>query len=179
VGEKLVLGEVWQLRAPDGGVVGGYVHPKQADGLAGTGRMAALVSLEPAPQGRELERLGELASRLARHVVGVQPRFLSVAGIPAETAQKEKETAKAAYLAQLDPKKAGNIDQKVLDKVLTGKMQKFYQEHVLLCQELVSPQGASGTAEAKAAPVAEVLEREAKALGLERIIITDFKLAVL
>jgi len=110
---------------------------------------------------------------------GSQPRFLSVAGIPAETAQKERETAKAAYLAQLDPKKAGSIDQQVLDKVLTGKMQKFYQEHVLLCQGLVAPQGAGGTAEAKAAPVAEVLEREAKALGLERIVITDFKLAVL
>lgn len=178
LGEKLVLGNVHTLSAPIGGVVAGYVHPKQADGLPGTGRMAALVALCPTPSsGCDLDQLRAIADKLARHIVAAQPRFLTVASIPAETLFKEQEILKAAHLEQLGSRKAGSIDEQVLKKVIDGKTQKFHQETVLECQELVAPQATGG--EAKPIPVAEWLQAEARSMGLERILVEDFKLAVL
>eukprot|EP00913_Durusdinium_trenchii_P032076 g30039.t1 len=58
----------------------------------------------------------------------------------------------------------------VLQKVLDGKTMKFYQECVLLCQELVMPQVSS---DKKVLPVAEWLEAEARELGVSRILVED------
>jgi len=184
LGERLVLGQAQHLEAPPSGVVAGYVHPKQADGLPGTGRMAALVALRPLPaESCDLERLHTSAAQLARHVVAAQPRYVSVAGIPAADLSKEREALRAAHLEQLGPKKAATLDEQVLARVLDGKTQKFYQETVLLCQELVAPQTPAaaglGRAEAKPLPVAEWLEAEAKAMGLEKVLVEDFRLASL
>mmetsp|Transcript_51811 Transcript_51811/g.160699 ORF Transcript_51811/g.160699 Transcript_51811/m.160699 type:complete len:357 (-) Transcript_51811:60-1130(-) len=173
LGERLVLGQAQHLQAPAGGVVAGYVHPKQADGLPGTGRMAALVAMQPAPaEGCDLERLHASASKLARHIVAVQPRYLTVASVPAAELQREREAFKAAHAEQLGPKKAAALDEAVWEKVLGGKTQRFYSETVLMCQELVAPQAGG---EACPMPVAEWLEEEARALGVERLLVEDFK----
>lgn len=182
LGEKLVLGEVQRLTAASGaGVVGGYVHPKSADGMPGTGRMAALISLRPLPsEGCDMERLRVIAAHLARHAVAAQPRFVSVDSIPAETLRKEREVFRAAYLEQLGSRKAGAVDEKVVQKVLDGKTNKFYQETVLACQELVAPQvSTGGKSEAKPIPVSEWLQDEARSLGLEKIVLEDFRLYVI
>mmetsp|Transcript_7369 Transcript_7369/g.15915 ORF Transcript_7369/g.15915 Transcript_7369/m.15915 type:complete len:357 (+) Transcript_7369:68-1138(+) len=175
LGEKLVLANVHFLKAPAEGVVAGYVHPKFADSLVGTGRMAGLVSVSGGRCGSHA--LHRIASRLARHVVAAQPRFLHVGSVPAETLRKEREVFKAAYLEQLGPRKAGLADEQVIQKVLDGKTSKFYQESVLACQELVAPQ--TGEKE-KALPVSEWLEAEARSLSLAGALhVEDFKLAVL
>merc|ERR1719502_1928323 len=70
LGERLVLGQTHHLAAVDGGVVAGYAHPKHAGAAAGTGRMAALVSLRASPSGADLTGI---ASQLARHIVALQP----------------------------------------------------------------------------------------------------------
>lgn len=182
LGEKLLLTEAKILKTPPSGVIAGYVHPKQADGMPGTGRLVALVALRPVPADRcDLERLRLVAVHLARHVVAAQPRFLNIGSIPVEVLQRERETFKAAYLDQLGPRKSGGVDDKVMAKVLDGKSQRFYQDTVLLCQELVAPQVQSGeeTNEAKSLPVAEWLEAEAHNLGLEQLFLEDFSLSVL
>lgn len=141
LGEKLVLGNVHILSPPPGGIVAGYVHPKSVDSMQGTGRMAGLVSLRsPDGLGSSPDAFHTTASRLARHIVAAQPRFVSVDSIPAETLRKEREVFKAAHFEQIGPRMAGTITEEVLKKVLDGKTNKFYQEYVLACQELVSPQ---------------------------------------
>jgi len=178
LGERLVLGQAQHLQAPPGGAVAGYVHPKQADGLPGTGRMAALVALRPVPaEGCEPERLRASAAKLARHVVAAQPRYVSIASVPAATLQREREAFKAAHVEQVGAQKAASLDEKTWTKVLDGKTQRFYQDTVLMCQELVAPQAAG--AEAKPMPVAEWLEAEAKAMGLEKLLVEDLRLASL
>lgn len=176
VGEKLVVGEVASIRSPSGGVIGGYVHPKQADGLPGTGRIAALVTLLPLPAQCDADRLRAVATQLARHIVASQPRFISIASVPATVLSKERETMKAAHMAQLGARKGGTLDEQTLNKVLDGKTQKFYQETVLLCQELVS---SAASQDGKPLPVAEWLQAEARSLGVEKLLVEDFKLLAL
>jgi len=175
LGEKLVLGECWRLSAPEDGVVAGYVHPKFADGQPNTGRMGALVSVKALGGKADAQGLKAVANQLARHIVAGQPRFISIESVPADVLNKEKETMKAAHLEQMGSK-AGKMDDKVMEKVLAGKTQKWYVETVLLCQELISAQGA---ADAKPPPVSDWLKTKAKEMGVDQLVVEDFKLATL
>jgi len=177
VGERFVLGQVSSLPAPEGCIVGGYVHPKDTSSLPNTGRMAALVAVRPVGgQGAPEERLREVAGRLARHIVAAQPRYASIQSVPANVLAKEREAIRAAHLEQLSGRKAGTIDEKTMNKVLDGKTQRFYSEAVLLCQEFIGPLAEGVT---KPPPVAEWLESQARDLGLEKLIIENFHLASL
>jgi len=179
LGERLELGGVHCLAAPPDGVIAGYAHPKYADAATpGTGRMAAFVTMRAVPPGKcDLDHLRGIAAKLARHAVAAQPQFVSVAHIPADVIEKERETHRAAHIHQMSSKQAGRpVDEKVMEKVLNGKMQKFYQDNVFLRQELVAPMAAAdGQAEAKPVAVEKWLQAEAKSMELEQITIEDFR----
>jgi len=175
LGERLVLGSSACLAAPPGGVIASYVHPKQADGLIGTGKLAALVSMRPDGDSVNTERLQAVATQIARHTVAMQPRFVSVESIPADLLTKEMDTLRAAHLAQMDEKKAANVSEDVMAKVLQGKARKFYSETVLLQQEILLPQAG----DAKPLSVEKWLQAEAKAMGLRALVLEDFKLICL
>mmetsp|Transcript_36590 Transcript_36590/g.80133 ORF Transcript_36590/g.80133 Transcript_36590/m.80133 type:complete len:346 (-) Transcript_36590:65-1102(-) len=172
LGERILLQPVRHLAAPEGGVLAGYMHPKQADGLPGTGKAAALVALRPAERGDE-ERLRLTAAQLARHIVAMQPRFVSIASVPKEVLEKEQASLKEAHLAQLDPKRAQNIDEAVLAKVIDGKTKKFFQDTVLLSQELLLPQAEVPIT------VEAWLKEEAKAAGVSAVSVDAFELVLL
>ncbi len=67
-----------------------------------------------------------LARQIAMHVAWANPKYLGREDIPAEMIEKEKEIA----ISQLSPQQ-----QKMADKILPGKMEKFYAEVCLLEQE--------------------------------------------
>jgi len=91
------------------------------------------------------------------------------------------------HLEQLGPKKAAAVDEKVLTKVLVGKMNKFCQETALLSQELVAapPQTAAAGAEggepvpAKPIVVGEWLRAQATAMSLQDLTVEGFQLATI
>jgi len=181
LGERLVLGKNWCL-APTASAsncpvaLAGYAHPKFADGLPGTGRMAAIVAIGATCQTMSSEvqtRLDTICAQLARHIVAAQPRFTSVDTIPADVLEKEKSTIRSAHLAQMDPKKAAKIDENVLQKVIDGKTNKFYQDNVLLKQDIILPQVEGNIS------VERWLHQEADALGVERLVVQDFCFASL
>lgn len=175
LGERLVLGSSACLAAPRGGVVASYVHPRQADGLSGTGRLAALVSMRPDGDSSDAERLQAAATQVARHTVAMQPRFVSVESIPADVLSKEMDTLRAAHLEQMGEEKAAKVSEDVMAKVLQGKAKKFYSETVLLNQEILLPQAG----DAKPVSVEKWLQAEAKAMGLRALVLEDFKLLCL
>lgn len=172
LGERIVLGECQSLVAPAGSVVEGYIHPKGQDAaFPGTGRLAALVAVRASPEGAgDQERLRAIAKKLARHIVAAQPQFVSVDSIPVDAIEKEREATRAAFIQERGEKAAAN--EEVLKKVIDGKMQKFYQESVLLRQELLTP-GVDPM------PVSSFLEAEAKSVGIEAVIVDGFRVAVL
>ena len=120
LGENIVAKRVARL-ALRGGRVGGYVH-------AG-GKLGVLVALETAAAG---EALDVLAKDLAMHVAAADPSPLAVdrAGVPGEQVEKERE------LFRRQARQEGKPD-KVIDKIVEGKVQKYYREVVLLEQPFV------------------------------------------
>jgi elongation factor Ts len=74
---------------------------------------------------------------LAMHVTAAEPRFITKEEVPAEVLDKEREIA--LEQARSDPKNA-NKPQQVLDKIVEGRLTKFYQEACLMEQPFVKDQ---------------------------------------
>jgi elongation factor Ts len=103
------------------GTIGIYTHPGD--------QIAALVEIncETDFVGRG-DEFKELARGIAMHVAAMEPAYLSEDDIPAEIVEKEKEI----YVSQLSEAQRANAD-----KILPGKLRKFYEEKVLLNQPYI------------------------------------------
>lgn len=129
IGENITLRRSAKLNVNDG-VVAAYVHSK-VDGADHLGRIAVLVALESKGDKAQLESLGK---KVAMHIASANPLALSEADIPADRVAREK----TVLLEQIkeDPKAQGK-PQQVLDKMLEGRMRKFFEESVLTKQAFV------------------------------------------
>lgn len=74
---------------------------------------------------------------LAMHITAAEPRYTTKEEVPAEVLDKEREIA--LEQARTDPKNA-NKPQQVLDKIVEGRLSKFYQEVCLMEQPFVKDQ---------------------------------------
>lgn len=74
---------------------------------------------------------------VAMHITAAEPRFTTKEEVPEEILAKEREIALAA--AKADPKNANKPEQ-VLEKIVEGRISKFYQESCLMEQPYVKDQ---------------------------------------
>jgi elongation factor Ts len=74
---------------------------------------------------------------LAMHITAAEPRFLTKEDVPGEVLDKEREIA--LEQAKLDPKNAGKPEQ-VLEKIVEGRLSKFFQEACLMEQPFIKDQ---------------------------------------
>ncbi len=80
------------------------------------------------------EEFQQLVKDIAMHVAAAEPRFVSREEVAASDLDKEREIARA--VAWGDAKNTNKPDQ-VIDKIVEGKLNKFYEEYVLLDQPFV------------------------------------------
>src|SRR5216110_3740312 len=109
------------------GVVGSYIHMG--------GKVGVLVELncetDFVARGEEFQ---QLVKDIAMHIAAAEPRYVSRAEVTAETLDKERDIARAQ--ARNDPKNANKPDQ-VVDKIIDGRLNKFYEEFVLVDQPFI------------------------------------------
>jgi elongation factor Ts len=106
------------------GVIASYVHSAAARGL---GRIGVLVALESSGNADALLDVGH---KIAMHVAASSPQWVSREDIPAEVvAEKRSALAKEAHKTGKPPD--------VVEKMVEGRMRKFYQEVVLSQQTFV------------------------------------------
>jgi elongation factor Ts len=109
------------------GAVGSYIHMG--------GKVGVLVEVncetDFVARGDEFQ---QLVKDVAMHIAAAEPRFVTRDEVPADAIDKEREIARAQ--AKNDPKNASKPDQ-VIDKIVEGRVGKFYEEAVLLDQPFV------------------------------------------
>lgn len=109
------------------GIVGSYIHMG--------GKVGVLVELncetDFVARGEEFQ---QLVKDIAMHIAAAEPRYVTREEIPAEVLDKEREIARAQ--AKNDPKMANKPEQ-VIDKIVEGRLNKFYEESVLVDQPFV------------------------------------------
>jgi elongation factor Ts len=102
------------------GVVGKYIHNNN--------KVAVLVEINCETDfAARSEDLVKLANDLAIHIAATSTKYLDVNGIP----EKELTEAKETFEKDLEGKPEG-----VRENILAGKLEKFYQDNVLLKQKL-------------------------------------------
>jgi elongation factor Ts len=109
------------------GVVGSYIHMG--------GKVGVLVEVncetDFVARGEEFQ---QLVKDIAMHIAAAEPRHVSREEVTSETLDKEREIARAQ--AKNEPKNANKPDQ-VIDKIVEGRLNKFYEEFVLLDQPFI------------------------------------------
>src|SRR5688572_22999094 len=109
------------------GAVGSYIHMG--------GKVGVLVEIncesDFVARGEEFQ---QLVKDVAMHVAASDPRYASRDDVPAADLEKER----AFLLDQLkaDPKNAGKTED-VLTKIIEGRLNKFYEDNVLIDQPFV------------------------------------------
>ena len=109
------------------GAVGSYIHMG--------GKVGVMVEIncesDFVSRGDEFQ---QLVKDVAMHIAAADPRYLTREEVPAEDINKEREI----LLDQLknDPKNSGKPED-VLNKIIEGRLNKFYEEVVLLDQPFV------------------------------------------
>lgn len=144
--ENIVVRRVRVVRAAAGeGVIAPYVHGAAAPAANGVqaGRVGTLVALR-GPAGAEPD--AGLGRRLAMHVAAANPTYLARGDVPEEVLAKEREILRTQALEQGKP-------ESVVDKMIQGRLNKFYEETCLADQTFLVASGDDG----KPPKVAKVL----------------------
>ncbi len=135
-------------RAANEGTIGSYIH-------AGS-RVAALVEVNCETDFVAMtDDFLTLAHDLAMQVVAAKPKYLLPEDVPAEVIGAEKERAQM---------EGSGKPEHVVDKIIQGKLQKYYQEVCLMQQPFIKDEDLT---------VQEVVTRMAAKLG-ENVVVRRF-----
>ena len=125
------------------GVVAAYVHNAASPELGKIGVLVALKSTADA------EKLSALAKQIAMHVAAAAPLAITPEHLSKDVVERERNV-------QTEIARQSSKAEAVIEKMMEGRMRKFYEETVLLSQTFV----IDGKTQ-----VSKVLEKAAKELG--------------
>ncbi len=151
-----VIGENINLRRSalvevDQGVIGSYIHGALAPGL---GKIGVLVALRSAGDAEQLAALGK---QVAMHIAAARPQAVSADRLDPSLVARER----AIYAEQA---RASGKPDGIVDKIVDGRMRKYYEEVVLLEQAFVIDPDLR---------VKDAIDRLAETLG-SSIVVTGF-----
>ena len=109
------------------GAVGSYIHMG--------GKVGVLVEINCETDFvARTDAFQQLVRDVAMHVAAAEPRYVTRSEVPGDLLDKEREIARAQ--AKGDPKNANKPDQ-VIERIVEGRLNKYYEEAVLLDQPFV------------------------------------------
>lgn len=142
IGENMSLRRCAKLSVSEG-CVATYVHNAIAPNIGKIGVLVALESSAPA------DVLATLGKQLAMHVAAANPQFLDTASVDPAAAERERNVQRETALASGKP-------ADIVEKMLDGRMRKFFEEVCLTEQAFIMDPDTK---------VSAVVEKAAKAAG--------------
>ncbi len=120
-GEKTDVGDYAKYKLDGAGLIGIYVHFNK--------KVGTMVQIDTGDDAvAQSDALKQIAADIAMHITAAKPLALDKNGIDGETIESEK-----SIFAEQVKNKPANI----IDKIVEGKMRKFYTENCLLLQPFV------------------------------------------
>jgi elongation factor Ts len=110
-------------RAAKDGVIASYIHMQ--------GKIGVMVEVNCETDFvAKTDAFGALAKDIAMHIAATNPTYLAEEDVPDAVLQSEKEIYKTQALDEGKP-------EKILDRIIEGKLKKFYEEVCLLNQKFI------------------------------------------
>ena len=119
IGENVTIRRFARYEAPQGGTIASYIH-------AG-GKVGVMVELVADNKG---DKAAEVARDVAMHIAASEPRFIGRDEVTQKDLDTEREIARDAALKSGKP-------ENIVEKMVTGKMEKFYAETCLMEQPYI------------------------------------------
>jgi elongation factor Ts len=123
IGENMDLRRAASLSA-EGGVLASYTHAAASPGL---GKIGVLVALK---SDGDAEKLAAFGRQLAMHIAATNPQSVAVADLDQAVVDREREVLKEQAIESGKP-------PEIAEKMVEGRLRKFYEEVVLLEQIFV------------------------------------------
>ncbi|MDQ0457277.1 translation elongation factor Ts [Rhizobium paknamense] len=123
IGENMTLRRAAQLSVEDG-VVATYVHNAVADGL---GKLGVLVALKSTGNKDALAAIGR---QVAMHIAATNPLAVRAEEVDAAVAERERNVF-------IEQSRASGKPDNIIEKMVEGRMRKFFEEVALLSQAFV------------------------------------------
>ena len=120
--ESIVFKRFEFISSDEKGVLAGYVHVPAGD------KIGVLVELEATtPEAARSEAMQALGREIAMQVAASRPTYLTRDEVPTKTLDTERDIARTTAENEGKPAAA-------MDKIVEGRLKKFYEETVLLDQ---------------------------------------------
>ena len=123
LGENMKISRAKVMKVSQGAVAA-YVHNQLAPNQ---GKIGVLVALEA---GAAPDKLEATAKQVAMHVAAVNPAAISQDQIDPQLVEREKQVLK-------DQARESGKPENIIEKMVEGRMRKFYEENALLDQTFV------------------------------------------
>lgn len=123
IGENMTLRRAVKLSVEDG-VVATYIHNAVADGL---GKLGVLVALKSTGNKDVLSAIGR---QVAMHVAATNPLAIRAEEVDAAVAERERNVF-------IEQSRASGKPDAIIEKMVEGRMRKFFEEVALLSQAFV------------------------------------------
>ena len=123
IGENINLRRMENIENKSG-IISSYIHNQVIDNM---GKIGVLVSLESDEEENKLEDLGK---QIAMHIAATNPISINVEDIPKEILERERA------ILEEEARSSGKPEE-IVAKMTEGRLNKFYQESVLLEQTFV------------------------------------------
>lgn len=148
LGENIAVSRFAILSVKSSGVVGSYVH---------TGaQVASIVKLHSTDEATHQEEFSTLVRDIAMHITAANPQFIGKENVSPEALERERKIQRERALKEGKP-------EKMVDKIVEGRLSKFYEEVCLLEQPFIKENSIT---------VGELIKSKAAKLGA--INIADF-----
>jgi elongation factor Ts len=141
LGENISVSRFAVLQVPNHGLIGSYVH-------AGA-QVATIVEAETANDAEGSEELQTLVRDIAMHITAANPQFIGKEDVSPNALEREKNIQRERALKEGKP-------EKMVDKIIEGRLGKFYEEVCLLEQPFIKD---------NAMTVGELIKSKAGAAG--------------
>jgi elongation factor Ts len=123
IGENISIRRIAPIKVSEGEIVG-YIHNQIAPNM---GKIAVLVAIETKNPGQKTKELGE---KIAMHIAASKPDSLDISSVDKAKLNREIEVLK-------DQARATGKPDSIIEKMMEGRIRKYYEEVVLLEQPFV------------------------------------------
>ena len=123
IGENINLRRMVRFESSNTNIVS-YIHGQVSEGL---GKIGVMVNLKSNVNN---EIVNELGKKIAMHIAATNPLSISIDDIPSDTLERERNIL-------IEEARESGKPEEIIEKMIEGRLKKFYQESVLLEQTYV------------------------------------------
>ena len=123
IGENINLRRMIRFESSNTNIAS-YIHGQVSEGL---GKIGVMVNLKSTVNN---EMVNELGKKIAMHIAATNPLSISIEDIPSDILERERNIL-------IEEARESGKPEEIIEKMIEGRLKKFYQESVLLEQTYV------------------------------------------